>query len=126
MDLYTKNGRALQVSGETVYRSSGTVVGRISGKKVYGTDGRYVGTITGKSDRVPLLGKAEHRFAIRGQRDRMSIAYEEPPRRRLFETPNMLADSRLPQSEAAPGLGEAARFRDGHKGGVRVGSNMWR
>ena len=47
MDLYTKNGRPLQVSGETVYSRSGTVIGRIRGKKVYGTDGRYVGTITG-------------------------------------------------------------------------------
>ena len=47
MDLYTKNGRPLQVSGETVYSRSGTVIGRIKGKKVYGTDGRYVGTITG-------------------------------------------------------------------------------
>ena len=47
MDLYTKNGRPLQVSGETVYGRSGTVVGRIRGYKVYGTDGRYVGTIAG-------------------------------------------------------------------------------
>ncbi len=47
MGLYTKNGRPLQVSGETVYSRSGTVIGRIRGNKVYGTDGRYVGTITG-------------------------------------------------------------------------------
>jgi hypothetical protein len=46
MELYTKNGRPLQVSGETVYSGSGKVVGRIKGDKVYGTDGRYVGTIT--------------------------------------------------------------------------------
>lgn len=46
MDLYTKNGRPLQVSGNTVYSRSGEVVGRIQGDKVYGTDGRYVGTIT--------------------------------------------------------------------------------
>jgi len=45
MDLYTKNGRPLQVSGDTVYSRSGKVVGRINGDKVYGTDGRYVGTI---------------------------------------------------------------------------------
>ena len=45
MELYTKNGRPLQVSGETVYSRSGMVVGRIKGKKVYGTDGHYVGTI---------------------------------------------------------------------------------
>jgi RNase P/RNase MRP subunit p29 len=47
MDLYTKNGRPLQVSGDTIFSRSGTVIGRISGDKVYGTDGRYVGTIDG-------------------------------------------------------------------------------
>ena len=46
MELYTKNGRPLQVSSNTVYSGSGKVVGQIKGKKVYGTDGRYVGTIT--------------------------------------------------------------------------------
>jgi len=47
MNLYTKNGRPLQVSGNTVYSRSGQVVGRIKGEKVYGADGRYVGTIVG-------------------------------------------------------------------------------
>lgn len=47
MDLYTKNGQPLQVSGNTVYSRSGMVVGRINANKVYGTDGRYVGTIDG-------------------------------------------------------------------------------
>jgi len=47
MDLYTKDGRPLQVSGETVYSRSGEPVGRIRGTKVFGTDGRYVGTIVG-------------------------------------------------------------------------------
>jgi hypothetical protein len=45
LDLYTKNGRPLQVSGDTVYSRSGTVVGRIRGSEVCGPDGRYVGTI---------------------------------------------------------------------------------
>ncbi len=45
MDLYTKNGRPLQVSGDIVYNRSGKVVGRIKRDEVYGTDGRYVGTI---------------------------------------------------------------------------------
>lgn len=45
MDLYTKNGQPLQVSGDKVYSRSGKIVGRIKGEKVYGTDGRYVGTI---------------------------------------------------------------------------------
>jgi len=47
MDLYTKDGRPLQVSGETVYSRSGQPVGRIRENKVFGTDGRYVGTIVG-------------------------------------------------------------------------------
>lgn len=46
MHLYTKGGRPLQVSGDTVYSRSGKVVGRIRGEKVYGPNGRYVGTIT--------------------------------------------------------------------------------
>lgn len=46
MDLYTKDGKALQVSGDTIYSRSGIVVGRIKGEKVYGPDGQYVGTIT--------------------------------------------------------------------------------
>lgn len=46
MSLYTKNGRPLEVSGNTVYSRSGQVVGRINGDKVFGTNGRYVGTIT--------------------------------------------------------------------------------
>jgi hypothetical protein len=45
MELYTKNGRPLQVAGDTVYSRSGKVVGKIKGEKVFGTDGRYVGTI---------------------------------------------------------------------------------
>ena len=45
MELYTKNGRPLQVSDKTVYSRSGKVVGRISGEKVYATDGHYIGTI---------------------------------------------------------------------------------
>lgn len=47
MALYTKNGRPLQVSGDTVFSRSGRVVGRIRNEKVYGPNGRYVGTITG-------------------------------------------------------------------------------
>jgi hypothetical protein len=47
MSLYTKRGRPLQVSNDTVYSKSGKVVGRVSGGKVYGKDGHYVGTIDG-------------------------------------------------------------------------------
>ena len=45
MNLYTKNGRPLQVSNDIVYSRSGQVVGRIKGDRVFGTDGSYVGTI---------------------------------------------------------------------------------
>lgn len=45
--MYTKNGRPLQVKGNTVYSRSGKVVGRINGNKVFGPDGSYVGTIAG-------------------------------------------------------------------------------
>jgi len=48
MNLYTKNGRPLQVSGDKVYSRSGTIVGRIRQDRVYGTDRRYVGTIVGE------------------------------------------------------------------------------
>lgn len=60
MDLYTKNGRPLQVAGNTVYSRSGQVVGRIKCEKVYGTDGRYVGTIVG--DR--LIYRSTHSAGI--------------------------------------------------------------
>lgn len=45
MDLYTKNGRLLQTSGNIVYSKSGKVISRIQGEKVFGTKGTYVGTI---------------------------------------------------------------------------------
>lgn len=49
-DLYTKNGRPLQRSGEKLWSRSGRYVGRIRGDKVYDPSGRYAGTIVG--DRV--------------------------------------------------------------------------
>ncbi|ELE7121352.1 MULTISPECIES: hypothetical protein [Stenotrophomonas] len=45
MDLFTKNGKPLQVNGEFVYSRSGAVVGRIKGERVFGPDGKYVGSI---------------------------------------------------------------------------------
>lgn len=53
-NLYTKNGRPLQVSGSDVYSRSGTHVGRISGDQVFDLGGRYAGTIVG--DRVVYRG----------------------------------------------------------------------
>ncbi|WP_339463828.1 hypothetical protein [Pseudomonas sp. EA_105y_Pfl2_R69] len=45
MNLYTKNGVPLQVSGDKVHSKSGIIVGKIKGDKVFDPDGRYVGTI---------------------------------------------------------------------------------
>lgn len=50
MNLYTKNGRPLQVSGDSLYSRSGTYLGSISNGKVYDPSGRYAGTVDG--DRV--------------------------------------------------------------------------
>lgn len=49
-DLYTKNGRPLQRSGDSLYSRSGQYLGRISNGKVYDPSGQYAGTIAG--DRV--------------------------------------------------------------------------
>jgi hypothetical protein len=51
----------------------------------------------------------------------MRVAHKEPPRRRLFETANMLANRGLPQPQATAGLGEASGLRHGHKAGQQSG-----
>ncbi|KIC42121.1 hypothetical protein RA27_01575 [Ruegeria sp. ANG-R] len=47
MNLYTKNGRPLQVQGDVVYSRSGKLVGKIANDRVFGPNGSYVGTIDG-------------------------------------------------------------------------------
>lgn len=47
MDLYTKNGRPLQVRGDVVYSRSGQLVGKIVNNRVFGPHGQYVGSIDG-------------------------------------------------------------------------------
>lgn len=47
MNLFTKNGRPLEVSGDFIYSRSGIPVGKLRENKVFGPDGRYVGTIVG-------------------------------------------------------------------------------
>lgn len=49
-DLYTKEGRPLQRSGEKLYSRSGRYVGLIRNGRVYDPNGNYAGTIVG--DRV--------------------------------------------------------------------------
>ena len=53
-DLYTKNGRPLQRSGDKLYSRSGRYLGRIRNDKVYDPSGNYCGTIIG--DRVVYRG----------------------------------------------------------------------
>ena len=87
MELYTKNGQPLQVSGNTVYSRYGTVVGRIKGQKVFGNDGRYVGTIV--SDRLVYrstdsagigtsLSAANHAGSARANRAGSAIWGDKP------------------------------------------------
>ncbi len=45
MSLYTKNGKFLQVVGDTIYSRSGVVVGKMKGDKVFDKGGRYLATI---------------------------------------------------------------------------------
>jgi hypothetical protein len=45
--MHTKNGRALQKAGNTLYTGSGYVVGRLRDSRLFDQDGRYVGTVVG-------------------------------------------------------------------------------
>lgn len=53
-DLYTKNGRPLQQTGDRIYSRSGVYLGQIRNGKVYDPSGSYAGTIVG--DRVVYRG----------------------------------------------------------------------
>lgn len=87
MGLYTKDGRPLPVSGETVYTGSGQPIGRIARSKVFGPDGRYVGTIVGdrlvyRSTDSASVGSpftaAGRTCSARGNRAGSSIWGDEP------------------------------------------------
>jgi hypothetical protein len=45
--MHTKDGRALQTSGTTLYTGSGRVVGRVRDSRLFDQDGHYVGTVVG-------------------------------------------------------------------------------
>lgn len=47
MDLYTKNGRPLQLSGDQLFAQSGAYLGRLRNERVYDPSGRYAGTLVG-------------------------------------------------------------------------------
>lgn len=87
MNLYTKNGKPLQVSGTTVYSRSGRLVGRIKGEKVFGADGRYVGSIVGdrlvyrstqSAELSPAFSSANRAGTARAQRAGSAIWGAEP------------------------------------------------
>lgn len=60
MQLYTKNGRPLQVSSDKVYSGSGLIVGKIRNDRVFDTRGQYVGTIVGNR----LVYRSTHSASI--------------------------------------------------------------
>ena len=88
VDLYTKNGRPLRVSGSDVFSRSGAHVGRIRGEKVYDLSGRYAGTIVG--DRVvyrsvdsasvgsPTVRRASGAGSARANRAASAVWGDEP------------------------------------------------
>ncbi len=67
MCLCTKDGRALQVSGDKVYSRSGTIVGEIKGDKVYATDGHFVGLIVDRANVGSSFSTAVLRIMQRSQ-----------------------------------------------------------
>jgi hypothetical protein len=46
-NLYTKDGRPVQVSGDRVYSRSGKYVGRLTSDRLHGPNGRYVASLVG-------------------------------------------------------------------------------
>lgn len=60
--LYTKNGKPLQLVGDSLYSKSGAYLGRVQGGKTYHPTGRYAGTII--NDRV--IHHVEHSAALIG------------------------------------------------------------
>lgn len=88
MNLYTKNGRPLQVRGDDVHSRSGTYVGRIRSGRVFDPSGRYVGTIVGdrlvyRSTESARLGPISNRGSrvgtARANRVGSAIWGDEPP-----------------------------------------------
>lgn len=87
-DLYTKNGRPLQRSGDSLYSRSGHYLGQIRNGKVHDQSGRYAGTIVG--DRVVYRGpdsatagspsvSARRAGSARANRAGSAIWGDEPP-----------------------------------------------
>ena len=59
--MHTKNGRPLQLIGNTLYVESGHVLGRIRDAKIYAPDGSYVGTVVG--DRLVFRASDSYKVA---------------------------------------------------------------
>ncbi len=54
-------------------------------------------------------GVDEHGFAVGGERERMGIAYEQPPADVFLQPPDVFAHAGLRQAELAAGIGETVR-----------------
>jgi hypothetical protein len=59
--MHTKNRRALQKAGTTLYTGSGYVVGRLRDSRLFDQDGRYVGTVVG--DRLVYRASDSYKVA---------------------------------------------------------------
>ena len=59
--MHTKNGKPLQVIGNTIYNGSGQVMGRVREAKVFAQDGSYVGTVVG--DRLVFRSSDSYKVA---------------------------------------------------------------
>lgn len=46
-DLYTKNGRPVQVHADRVYSKRGKYVGHLDDGRLFGSNGRYIATVDG-------------------------------------------------------------------------------
>jgi hypothetical protein len=85
--MHTKNGKPLQVVGNTLYSASGHVLGRVRDAKVFAQDGSYVGTVvddrlvfrSADSSRVaPAFTAARCKPRALSDRSRSPVRGEEP------------------------------------------------
>lgn len=85
--MHTKNGRPLQVAGNTWYSESGLVLGRVREDKLYDQDGRYVGTVVANrlvyrsqdsSRTAPSFSAAKRSARALTNRPRSGVRGDEP------------------------------------------------
>jgi hypothetical protein len=85
--MHTKNGRPLQVKGDTMYSQSGLVLGRVRKDKLFDQNGRYVGTVIGNrlvfrsqdsSQVAPSFSAAKRSARALINRPRCGVRGDEP------------------------------------------------